>query len=55
VLGFLSAVFAAYGIWELAFAYRTPKLQEWGEQAVLTAGSVLLAGLFADMTLQILG
>jgi hypothetical protein len=55
VLGFLSAVFAAYGIWELAFAYRTPKLQEWGERAVLAAGSVLLAGLFAAMTLQILG
>ena len=55
MLGFLSAVFAAYGIRELAFAYRTPKLQEWGERAVPAAGSVLLAGLFADMTLQILG
>ena len=52
VLGFLSAVFAAYGTRELAFAYRTPKLQEWGERAVPAAGSVLLAGLFADMTLQ---
>ena len=55
VLGFLSAVFAAYGTRELAFAYRTPKLQEWGERAVPAAGSVFLAGLFADMTLQILG
>jgi hypothetical protein len=55
VLGFLSAVFAAYGIRELALAYRTPKLQEWGGRAVPAAGSVLLAGLFADMTFRILG
>ena len=55
VLGSLSAVFAAYGIRKLTFAYRTPKLQEWSGRAVLAAGSVLLAGLFADMTLHMLG
>jgi hypothetical protein len=55
VLGFLSAVFAAYGTRELIVAYRTPKLREWGERAVPAAGSVVLAGLFADMTFQILG
>ena len=55
VLGFLSAVFGAYGTRELAFAYRTPDLQEWGERALSAASSVLLGGLFADMTLQILG
>jgi hypothetical protein len=42
VLGVLSAVFAAYGIRELAFAYRTPKLQEWSGRALPAAGSVLL-------------
>jgi hypothetical protein len=52
VLGFQSAVFAGYGIRELAFAYRTPKLQEWGERVVPAAGSVILGGLFADMALQ---
>ena len=55
VLGFLSAVFAVYGIRELAFAYRTPKLQDWSGRAIPAAGSILLAGLFAYMTLQILG
>jgi hypothetical protein len=55
LLGFLSAVFAAYGIRELAFAYRTPELKEWSGRAVPGAGSVLLASLFADMTIRILG
>jgi hypothetical protein len=44
-----------YGIRELAFAYRTPKLQGWSGRAVPAAGSIVLAGLFADMTLKILG
>jgi hypothetical protein len=55
VLGFLGAVFAACGIWELTFAYRTLKLKEWSERAVSGASSILLAGLFADITIQILG
>jgi hypothetical protein len=37
VLGGLSALFAAYGIRELAFAYRTPKLQEWSERCLAPA------------------
>ena len=55
VLGGLSAIFAGYGVRELAFAYQTATLKDWSERAVPGAGGVLLAALFAAMTLQILG
>jgi hypothetical protein len=55
VMGVLSALFGAYGIRELAFAYRTPKLQEWSGRAMPAAGGIFLAGLFADMAYHILG
>jgi hypothetical protein len=55
VLGGLSAIFASYGIRELALAYKTDALKDWSERAVPGAGGVLLAALFAAMTLHILG
>jgi hypothetical protein len=54
VLGGLSAIFAGYGVRELAFAYQTAKFKDWSERAVPGAAGVLLAALFAAMTLQIL-
>jgi hypothetical protein len=55
VLGGLSAIFAGYGIWELALAYQTATFKDWSERAVPGAGGVLLAALFAVMTLHIIG
>jgi hypothetical protein len=54
VLGILSAMFAAYGVWELALAYQTAELDRWTERALPGAGSVFLAAVFAFMTFQIL-
>ena len=54
VLGGLSVIFAGYGIWELALAYQTAALKDWSERAVPGAGGVILAALFAIMTLHIL-
>lgn len=55
VLGGLSAIFAGYGIRELAIAYKTTALKAWSERAVPGAAGVLIAALFADMTFRILG
>jgi hypothetical protein len=55
VLAGLSAIFASYGIWELALAYKAGALKEWSERAALGATGVLLAALFVAMTRQILG
>ena len=55
ILGTLSAVFAGYGIFELALAYKATALQSWGERAVMATASVFVAAVFAAMTLQILG
>jgi hypothetical protein len=55
VLWGLSAIFAGYGVRELALAYKTSAIKKWGERAVPGAGGVLLAVLFADMALQIIG
>lgn len=55
VLGSLSSLFAAYGLFELALAYRTTGLQKWSERAVMATASVFIAAVFAVMTLQILG
>jgi hypothetical protein len=55
VLGGLSAIFAGYGIRELALAYQTAALKDWSERAVPGAGGVLLAALFAAMAVHILG
>lgn len=54
VLGGLSAIFAGYGIRELALAYKTSALKKWSERAVPGASGVLLAGLFAVMALQVI-
>ena len=54
VLGGLSAIFAGHGIWDLALAYQTTALKDWSERAVPGACGVVLAGLFAAMTLHIL-
>jgi hypothetical protein len=55
VFGGLSAIFAGYGIRELALAYKAVALKEWSERAALGAAGVLLAALFVAMTCQILG
>jgi len=55
VLGSLSAVFAGYGVRELALAYKAAALKAWSERAVPGTASVFVAALFAVMTLQILG
>jgi hypothetical protein len=55
LLAGLSGFFAGYGILELALAYKISALKDWGERAVPGAGGILLAGLFAAMTLRILG
>jgi hypothetical protein len=55
VLGALSAIFSGYGIRELALAYKATAIREWSERAVPGAGGVLLAALFAVMTLRVLG
>ena len=55
VLAGLSAIFAGYGIRELALAYKAAELKEWSERAALGAGGVLLAALFVALTRQILG
>jgi hypothetical protein len=54
VLGLLSVVFAAYGVRELALAYRVVALKDWGEKAVQGAAGVCVAVVFAVMTWQIL-
>lgn len=55
ILGSISAVFAGYGIRELALAYKTAALQAWSEKAIPGAAGVLVAAVFAAMTLQTLG
>ena len=55
VFGCLSAIFAAYGLRELALAFKTPELSAWYGRALPGAGSVFLAVLFADMIVKILG
>jgi hypothetical protein len=50
VLGVLSLLFAIYGIRELATAYKTAALPAWTERAVPGAAGVLVAALFAVMT-----
>jgi hypothetical protein len=54
VLAGLSMIFAGYGIWELTLAYKTTALRDWSERAVPGAGGILLAALFAAMTVHIL-
>jgi hypothetical protein len=54
VLGLLSVVFAAYGVRELALAYRVVAVKDWGEKAVQGAAGVCVAVVFAVMTWQIL-
>jgi hypothetical protein len=54
ILGGLSTIFAVYGLWELARAYRAAGWKDWSDRAVPGAGGVLLAGLFADLTLRTL-
>lgn len=54
-LGGLSAVFAGYGLWELALAYRTAALQAWTDRAIPGAAGILVAAVFAVMTLRVLG
>ena len=51
----LSVVFLSYGVWELARAYRTTSLKAWSEQAVPGAAGVVVAALFAVMTLHVAG
>jgi hypothetical protein len=51
ILATLSLLFATYGIRELASAYKTAALTDWTERAVPGAGGVLVAALFAVMTL----
>jgi hypothetical protein len=46
-LGSLSAVFAGYGLRELALAYRTAALKAWSERAIPGAGGIIVAALFA--------
>ncbi|PPQ38661.1 hypothetical protein [Rhodopila globiformis] len=53
-LGCLSAFFAAYGLRELAAAYRITASAAWCERAVPGAGGVVLGALFALMTMQVL-
>ena len=55
VLGSLSAIFAGYGVWELALAYKATALQNWGGRAVMATASVFIAAVFAAMTLQVVG
>ncbi|HET6309080.1 MAG TPA: hypothetical protein VFG12_17950 [Rhodopila sp.] len=55
VLGGLSTIFAVYGLWELARAYQATAWKDWSDRAVPGAGGVILAALFADLTLRILG
>jgi hypothetical protein len=54
-LGGLSAVFAGYGLWELGLAYRTAALQAWSDRAIPGAAGILVAAVFAVMTLRVLG
>jgi hypothetical protein len=54
VLAGLSMIFAGYGLWELTIAYKTTAFKDWSERAVPGAGGILLAALFAAMTLHIL-
>jgi hypothetical protein len=54
VLGSLSAMFAGYGVRELALAYETAEFHAWGERALPGAGGVFLAVVFAFMTFQII-
>jgi hypothetical protein len=55
VLAGLTGFFASYGIRELALAYRIAALKDWSERAIPGAGGIILAGLFAAMTLRVLG
>jgi hypothetical protein len=55
VLGSLSAMFAGYGVRELAFAYKTVALKAWSERAVPGATGILVAALFAVMTMRVFG
>ena len=54
MLGILSALFAGYGLWELALAYRSAAFRAWTERAVIATGSMLVAAVFAAMTLQVI-
>jgi hypothetical protein len=55
VLAGLTGFFAGYGIRELALAYKITALKGWSERAVPGAGGIIVAGLFAAMTLRVLG
>jgi hypothetical protein len=55
VLGSLSMVFGGYGVIELMLAYKTVALKEWSQRAVAATAGVFVAGVFAVMTLQIVG
>ena len=51
----LSAVFGSFGFRQLMLAYRTGPLHAWIEKGGLAAASVLLAALFAFVSLQMSG
>ena len=48
----LSAAFGSFGLRQLMLAHRTGPLHAWIEKAGLAAASLLLAALFAFVSLQ---
>jgi len=54
-LAALGLVFGGYGVQELALAYRLEPFDEWIEKALLAAGSLMLAALFASCSYHLLG
>ena len=55
VMGVLSVIFGSYGLRGLLIAYRTDPLHEWIEKAGFAVAGVLLAALFACVSLRTIG
>jgi hypothetical protein len=49
----LGTVFGAFGVWQLAMAYRTTGTGAWVEKAVQGASGVMVAGLFVDLAARL--